>query len=654
MKTKYLLLLALVFLLEHTLLAAEPQFTRTEDVVYGRKFGTALTLDVFQPAEPNGVGILFMVSGGFYSSHEAINPGFFSPFLKRGYTVFAVVHGSQPRFVIEEITQDIHRAVRFVRHHAAKYGIDPDRLGITGASAGGHLSLTIGTQGSSGPDDSKDPIERQSSAVQAIACFFPPTDLLNWGKEGVDAVGVGPLSGFRGAFGSRSESAETRQAYGKEISPLYFLSSNLPPTLIIHGDADRLVPIQQAESFVKRAKELGAPHIKLITREGADHGWPGMLADIEIFADWFDEHLQKNAPLLIEGSTFQVNGQTARVVKLDTLPWVESEFTKRFRFDSVDNHKLKTLREQYQLESVIAEGTDEFDRQVRLLDWTHRQFRKFGRPSTEARGALEILDAIEHGHTFFCTQYAHVFVSAAASLGWADRVLALRRHQDKPGGGSTEHATTEIWSNQYRKWIMMDPTANMHIKKHGVPLNAYEIRQEWFHRNGEDLVFVIGKERKEYRKSGLPIFLGRFEGFGDLTVPSDELDKYGFIGYIPNTDLMDAGLDYGSMFIVQDELCEGTRWHKRTVPANPAVDPYFPINQASLSLIPETGQIKVVLKTLTPNFKSYEARLNGGEWKAAGATLPWRIKPGSNRLEARTINQFGLPGPISTVEIESL
>ena len=120
----------------------KPQFTRTEDVIYARKFGTALTLDVFQPARPNGAGIIAVMSGGWFSGHDSIKAANFAPYLERGYTVFAVVHGSQPRFIIPEITQDMHRAVRFIRHHASKYGIDPNKLGVTGGSAGGHLSLT--------------------------------------------------------------------------------------------------------------------------------------------------------------------------------------------------------------------------------------------------------------------------------------------------------------------------------------------------------------------------------------------------------------------------------------------------------------------------------------------------------------------------------
>jgi acetyl esterase/lipase len=270
---------------------AKPEFKRTEDVIYGRKFGTALTLDVFQPANSNGLGIVFMVSGGFFSSHDAINPAFFARLLQHGYTVFAVVHGSQPKFVITEIEQDIHRAVRFTRHNAPKYGVDPGRLGITGGSAGGHLSLTMATQGAKGDPNAKDPVDRESSEIQCVACFFPPTDFLNYSQPGEDAVGVGILKQFKPAFGPRADTAEERQKLGREISPIYFVHSNMAPILIIHGDADKLVPIYQARLFEKRCQELGTP-IKLVVREDKDHGWPELEKDIELFADWFDDHLR--------------------------------------------------------------------------------------------------------------------------------------------------------------------------------------------------------------------------------------------------------------------------------------------------------------------------------------------------------------------------
>jgi acetyl esterase/lipase len=268
-----------------------PGFRRTEDLIYGRKFGTALTLDVFEPTEKNGCAVILVVSGGFFSAKESINPGFCAPFLKRGYTVFAVVHGSQPRFIIPEIQQDLHRATRWIRSNAARWGVKPDKFAVFGASAGGHLSLTLGTQGGPGKSDARDPIDRESSGVQAVACFFPPTDFANWGESGEDACGVGRLKDFKPAFGARSDTAESRANYSREISPLYFVTAKTAPTLIIHGDADKLVPIYQAQIFEKKLKEAGVP-AQVVVRPGKEHGWPGIDKDLELFADWFDQHLR--------------------------------------------------------------------------------------------------------------------------------------------------------------------------------------------------------------------------------------------------------------------------------------------------------------------------------------------------------------------------
>lgn len=273
-----------------------PAYTRTEDVVYGRKFGTALTLDVFQPTavKPNGHAIIALVSGGWKSSHEGVNPSAYAPYLARGYTVFAVVHGSQPKFILAEIVPDIHRAVRFIRTHAARWQINPDRLGITGSSAGGHLSLTLGTQGGPGQPDAKDPVDRASSAIQAVACFYPPTDFLNYGREGEIAVGVGILKDYPPAFGPEAATPEGRQRLGEQFSPARFVSARSAPALIIHGDADPLVPIQQSQLYVQRATAAGA-HAVLVTRPGAEHGgktWTTITADRALFVDWFDHHLR--------------------------------------------------------------------------------------------------------------------------------------------------------------------------------------------------------------------------------------------------------------------------------------------------------------------------------------------------------------------------
>lgn len=271
----------------------QPKFTRTEDVIYGRKFGLALTLDVFEPARKNGAAIIYVVSSGFTSRHDAIKPGRFMAFLERNYTVFVVVHGSQPRFIVPEIPEDIHRAVRFVRHNASRWGVDPKKFGISGASAGGHLSLTMGTQGKPGKPDASDPIERESSAVQAVACFFPPTDFLNWSKPGEGAWDFAAMRPYAPAFGPKWTSPEGRQELGREISPVYYVTSSMAPTLILHGDADKLVPVHQAQVFDRKCKDVGAV-FKLIIVPGAGHGWPGWEKDVAVCADWFDEHLLRS------------------------------------------------------------------------------------------------------------------------------------------------------------------------------------------------------------------------------------------------------------------------------------------------------------------------------------------------------------------------
>lgn len=268
--------------------------SRVSDIIYTKHDGVALTMDVFKPAKPNGIGVLWMVSGGWVSNHNGINPGFAKIFTDRGMTVFQVVHGTQPRFTLPEIVKDIHRAVRFVRANATRYGVDPDRLGISGGSAGGHLSLMMGAWGDTGKADAADPIERVSSRVQAVACFYPPTDFLNYGKDSQWAYEIPMLKGYWPAFGVTEKTTRPQlEVLGKSTSPIYGDLSALPPTLVIHGDADLLVPIQQARRFAEMAKAKGAV-VELDVRPGKGHGWPGIEKDGELLAQWFAKHLSKN------------------------------------------------------------------------------------------------------------------------------------------------------------------------------------------------------------------------------------------------------------------------------------------------------------------------------------------------------------------------
>jgi acetyl esterase/lipase len=285
--------------------AAEPTFTHTADVIYGRKYGTALTMDVFTPKKnANGAAVLRVISGGWYSDHRGISAGAAQPFLDRGFTVFQVVHGSQPRFTVPEAIADMKRAVRYIRYHAKRFHIDPDRIGVTGGSAGGHLSCVLGTANDKGRLNVPDLVERMPCRVAAVACFFPPTDFLNYGAEGKTFLEWKAVAGLKAPFDFQELDPKTHRFERivddkkikdilRQISPIYHVSKDSAPTLIIHGDADKPVPIEQAKSLIARLKEAGVP-AELIVKKGAGHGWGDMQKDVPALLDWFDKYLKKD------------------------------------------------------------------------------------------------------------------------------------------------------------------------------------------------------------------------------------------------------------------------------------------------------------------------------------------------------------------------
>ncbi len=266
-------------------LQADDSVKITPDVVYGHKDGMALTFDVFQPTDDaKGIGVLFMVSGGWYSHWRPTeqSQGFFQAVLDRGFTVFAVRHGSAPRYKVPEAISDVRRAVRFIRARAKDYGVDPERLGVYGMSAGGHLSMILATTGDEGNSKAKDPVLRGSSRVAAAVAYCGPTDLQPWV--------TGPDSGMRDRFTALQFDGDL----AGDCSPLSQVTTDDAPTLLIHGDKDDLVPIDHSHKMLKAMREAGAP-CELLTIEGVGHGFSeeGFRRAMEAQLDWFERHLLK-------------------------------------------------------------------------------------------------------------------------------------------------------------------------------------------------------------------------------------------------------------------------------------------------------------------------------------------------------------------------
>ena len=244
--------------------SAEPSVTT--DVVYGHKMGLAMTYDVIRPEVQNGAAILYMVSGGWVSRwsppERAIDA--WSDELEAGFTIIPVRHGSSPLFTVPDAYADVQRAVRHVRLNATSYGIDPGRLGVTGSSAGGHLSLMLGLASDDGNPEAADEVERTANRVAAVVAYFPPTDLRPLAR------GIDPEDGGNQRFPALNFAVD--RAAG--VSPITFVSADDPPTLLIHGDADTLVDISASSNIAAEFERSGVTY-DFITIEGAGHGFRG-------------------------------------------------------------------------------------------------------------------------------------------------------------------------------------------------------------------------------------------------------------------------------------------------------------------------------------------------------------------------------------------
>ena len=304
-KNRFIFLLFILFSL--TVVAQDVTSYTVKEEIYGRKEGVALTMQVFRPAKPNGAAVVRLISGSWYSSME--NWERYKPnaslYLDKGYTYFLVAHGSNPRYNIHEASVDVKRAVQFIRYHAKDYGIDPNKIGITGSSAGGHLSLVNGLSDDVIDTASKDPITKVSGRANVVAVFYPPTDFMNWGGKGISPVNYPNFleaNGVAGAFAFRYYDTtkknyvlitdlKERVKIAESLSPANLVTKDDPPVFIWHGDADKTVPLQQSKWLEEKYKANNLP-FELRIKQGEDHGWKGQIKEEADFVNWFDKYLQ--------------------------------------------------------------------------------------------------------------------------------------------------------------------------------------------------------------------------------------------------------------------------------------------------------------------------------------------------------------------------
>jgi acetyl esterase/lipase len=224
---------------------AQADYRVYPDVVYGHKAGMALTYDVFEPVDSaNGAGIIHIVSGGWNSRYNppdsvVVN---YKPFLDKGFTVFALRHGSSPQFKLNQAVDDIILGAWNIHDNAAQFNVDSTRLGIFGGSSGGQLALMAGLSGERHP-------------VRAIVAFFAPAD----------------LRGIPDFMKAMIPALDFDSTLAASVSPVLFASPDDPPTLLIHGEKDFVVQPWQSEKMYAALQENQVVS-RLIIYKGMMHG----------------------------------------------------------------------------------------------------------------------------------------------------------------------------------------------------------------------------------------------------------------------------------------------------------------------------------------------------------------------------------------------
>jgi acetyl esterase/lipase len=279
--------------------AARAPATVERNVIYGMVSGAALLLDVHRPAKPNGFGIVFVAGSGFQA-----DPGYGArpiketqidlwgpPLTDAGYTVFALNHRGAPRFHYPAAIDDVQRAIRFVRAHARTFGIDGARLGGLGGSSGGNLIALAAVRAASGSSGDADAVNREPATLQAIVLRAAVTDLR--------ALPTAAGAHFAVSYMEAPPGGTAKAAYDA-ASPVTQVGGGAPPTLLIHGDADDLVPFSQSVAMEAALRAAGVP-ARLVTVPGGKHGadfgaggplpreWPNYYGET---VRWFDTQLR--------------------------------------------------------------------------------------------------------------------------------------------------------------------------------------------------------------------------------------------------------------------------------------------------------------------------------------------------------------------------
>jgi acetyl esterase/lipase len=244
-------------------------------------------LDLYIPSKSSDkpFPLIVWVHGGAFRAGSKENPPA-RQFTSLGFAVASINYRLSQHAIFPAQIEDCKAAIRFLRANAKKYNLDPTRIGVWGASAGGHLVAMLGTTGDDKSFD-KGPNLEQSSAVQAVCDFFGPTDFSKMSAFPSEMNHDAPDSPEAQLIGGPVQ--EKKEAC-QRANPITYVTRKDPPFLIVHGDKDPLVPLNQSQILYDALKAAGVEVTFHIVKEGG-HGFRDPEVD-QMVADFFLKYLK--------------------------------------------------------------------------------------------------------------------------------------------------------------------------------------------------------------------------------------------------------------------------------------------------------------------------------------------------------------------------
>lgn len=219
--------------------------------------------------------------------------------VRHGYAVASVEYRFSQKALFPAQIQDCQAAIRWLRANSMKYSIDPERVGVIGASAGGHLSALVGVTGGKRAFEPIGGNAEFSDRISAVCDYFGPTNFYSVVQQAAEDKNIANIFRFNTPSDPYSSLIGTKlddQAKSAAVSPIHYVSADCPPVLILHGTHDALVPYAQSEEFATALKQKGVA-VWLQKFSGSGHGGPafGKPAVNEMIRTFFDKHLKDPA-----------------------------------------------------------------------------------------------------------------------------------------------------------------------------------------------------------------------------------------------------------------------------------------------------------------------------------------------------------------------